>query len=97
MDNNKQFTNHVVISLKDFMEMTGEIEKLKYEKNYLERKCDNLKQFVEDVRLPADIIADGRVLHSKSEIMRNPMDMEVTYTVKVTVFEEDVKRYGYES
>lgn len=90
-----QFTNHVVISLKDFMDMSGEIEKLEYEKNDMTRRYNNIKQFVESVHLPADIIADGRLKHTDWLVENNSLDRTVTYKVAVTVFAEDAKKYGY--
>ncbi len=93
--NKSQFTNHVVISLKDFMEMNGEIEKLKYENVELTRKYENLERFMKDVHLPGEIIADGRVKNMDWYIEHNAMERETTYKVAVTVFDEDAKKYGY--
>ena len=92
---NNKFTNHVVISLKDFMDMNGEIEKLKYEKIELNHKYENLERFLKDVHLPGEIIADGRVKNMDWYIEHNAIERETTYKVAVTVFDEDVKKYGY--
>lgn len=93
---NSQFTNHVVISLKDYEAMKEEIRSLIAERDNIRNKYEYLEKYVESVRLPVDIIADGRVKRSEYYVETNPMSREVKYTVEVTVNKEDVLRYGHE-
>lgn len=97
VNNNSQFTNHVVISLKDYEAMKDETERLRSEKADINRKYENIKRLIDDLLLPSEIIADGRVKHKDWEVDRNPMTREIKYRVTVTVLEEDARRYGYET
>lgn len=90
---NNKFTNHVIISLKDFMDMNGEIERLKYECDNLRSKYENLKEFMKDTNLPLDVISEGKYENMRLETQTNPIDMSVTYVLFATVQDIDLYRH----
>ena len=89
--NNNKFTNHVVMTLKDYDDMKDTIKELKESNEHLRSKVNNYMDIFRRCQLPVDLIADGKV----KDVVRcediDPITMEREYIVKLTVAEEDLE------
>lgn len=94
--NKNNFTNHVVMSLKDYEDMKAAIKDLKESNEHLRSKVNNYMDIFRRCQLPADIIADGKVKNIDRFENVDAITRERTYIVKLTVAEEDVRGIGYE-
>ena len=83
--------NRVDIPLKDYEDMKSYIEDLVKENEQLSNKLDILEDILRRCQLPVDVIREGKVKEVERFEDYDPISMDLSYMIKLTVAGEDVR------
>ena len=89
------YRDRVDISLEKYEAMRDDMIRLENERANFEHKYEILKDFIDQMYLPVEIIADSKLTNMNWCMENDPENLTVSYKVMVTIRDEDAKKYGY--